>query len=83
MIKVTAQAATSVVIALVTTVTTTAFTSYLLERPWCIQVKADNHQQVIYGARNCAGAAEYIHQKQTAQYQLSVESVEEDFRYWR
>ncbi|MGB3492830.1 MAG: hypothetical protein WBA57_08885 [Elainellaceae cyanobacterium] len=80
MIRVTTQAVTSMAIAIVTTVATTAFTSYLLERPWCVQIRADNNQRIIYGAHNCAAVKGHIHQKQTVRYQISVDKAS---TYWR
>ncbi|GEM_PF-6780832 len=77
--RVTAQAVTSITIALVTTTVTTAFTSYLLERPWCIQIGANNHQRIIYGAYNCANSEGYTHQKKLAQHQTS----DQDSSHWR
>ena len=41
------------IIALITTVLTTSFTHYLLQRPWCIQINADRSQQIVYGPTGC------------------------------
>ncbi|MGF1515567.1 MAG: hypothetical protein ACFB5Z_17965 [Elainellaceae cyanobacterium] len=40
-------------IALATTALTTSFTYYLLRQPWCIQVNADQSQQIVYGNVSC------------------------------
>ncbi|MGK7887892.1 MAG: hypothetical protein AB4042_01060 [Leptolyngbyaceae cyanobacterium] len=38
-----------------TTVVATTFTSYLLARPWCIEIAPDASQRIVYGQTNCAG----------------------------
>lgn len=40
-------------IAALTTVIATSFTSYLLARPWCIQMEQDDGQRILYGQTNC------------------------------
>ncbi|MEB3212138.1 MAG: hypothetical protein VKL39_12320 [Leptolyngbyaceae bacterium] len=60
---ITFQAATSVVIAAFTTVVTTVATSYLLARPWCIQVEPDLHQRIVYGSSKCSPSGPIPHQR--------------------
>ena len=40
-------------IAALTTIIATSFTSYLLARPWCIQVEPGDEQRILYGQTNC------------------------------
>ncbi|MEB3356165.1 MAG: hypothetical protein VKK04_05525 [Synechococcales bacterium] len=42
-----------VAIAAVTTIFTTVTTSYLLNRPWCMQPQADGGYAIAYGANQC------------------------------
>ncbi|NET50567.1 MAG: hypothetical protein F6K09_18110, partial [Merismopedia sp. SIO2A8] len=37
------------VIAALTTIIATSLTSYLLARPWCIQIDSDENQRIVYG----------------------------------
>ncbi|NET08740.1 MAG: hypothetical protein F6K16_29400 [Symploca sp. SIO2B6] len=41
------------VIAALTTIIATSLTSYLLARPWCIQIDSDENQRIVYGQTNC------------------------------
>ncbi len=63
----TLQTAIPVVIAVLTTIATNAFTSYLLARPWCIQIESDVHQRILYGSDKCASDDLNSHQRFTAQ----------------
>ena len=63
---ITLQAAVAVVIAVLTTIGTTAFTRYLLARPWCIQIESDVHQRIVYGSNNCSPGDANSHQRHTA-----------------
>ena len=40
-------------IAALTTVIATSFTSYLLARPWCIQMEQGEGQRILYGQTYC------------------------------
>jgi len=63
---ITFQAAASIVIATLTTVITTAVTSYLLARPWCIQLESDLHQRIVYGSSNCAPSDSFLQKRHVA-----------------
>lgn len=41
-------------IAAMTTIVATTFTSYLLARPWCIEIAPDASQRIVYGQTNCS-----------------------------
>jgi len=41
-------------IAVITTLAATSYTSYLLTRPWCMVINSDHTHQIIYGQSNCA-----------------------------
>ncbi|MGF1497689.1 MAG: hypothetical protein ACFB8W_12825 [Elainellaceae cyanobacterium] len=47
------QTAIILAIATVTTIFTTMATSYLLNRPWCMQPRADGEYAIAYGDHQC------------------------------
>jgi hypothetical protein len=48
------QISVSTLIAVLTTITTTAFTNYLLARPWCIRLDPDRAHRIMYGSDKCS-----------------------------
>lgn len=73
---ITLQTATSIVIATLTTVVTTAITSYLLARPWCIQIEPDLDQRIVYGSDKCSTGEPVVHQRHIAK-----DSTTNDIKY--
>ncbi len=61
------QTASIVLIAVSTTLATTAFTWYLLNRPWCIQLDSDTDQRILYGSNHCSPDAADSPQRLIAQ----------------
>jgi len=53
-----------IAIALATTAFTTSFTHYLLQRPWCVQINADQSQQIVYGYVGCDSLNVVTHLRQ-------------------
>ena len=64
------------VIAALTTIIATSFTSYLLARPWCIQMDSDDGQRILYGQTNCVDRNSAWHQRPTVHgASINVEPV--------
>jgi len=75
------QTVISISIAVLTTVITTAFTRYLLARPWCIQIESEKHQRIVYGSNNCSpGDVYHPHRRHTARENHFDENVYSEYQ---
>lgn len=63
--KFTVQFFIPAMIAACTTIIATSFTSYLLARPWCIQMEPNDRQRILYGQTNCIDQNSAWYQKPT------------------
>lgn len=82
--KIGLQTTVSILIAVLTTVITTAFTRYLLGRPWCIQLESAIGQRVLdhrilYGSNRCAPGSGDSPQRLAAQEKVFDPNVYSEY----